>query len=156
MKDYITRLSDSESFASLPAPGAFTVVHATTYIKRVKGSRKVIADFNREMDAVLEKAKKDVALSGPKFEQQFADYLPGTPFREDVEARYRGNELDSELDSGTDVLPMTAKLKIKEAKEKIDRQVDVLTRAAKRKEDLMLAKAAMSKFQELSEAAPAE
>ena len=90
MKDYITRLSDGESFASLPAPGAFTVVHATTYIKRVKGSRKVIADFNREMDAVLEKAKKDVALSGPKFEQQFADYLPGRGRSAGCGRRWRG------------------------------------------------------------------
>jgi hypothetical protein len=156
MKDYIMRLADGESYANLPAPGAFTVVHATAYINRVKGSRKVIADFNSAMDAVLDKAKKALSLPEKAFNLQFADYLPDSPFRYAVETKYRGHELDGELDSGTDVLPLTAKLKLKEAQAAIDRQVSVLTRAAKRKLDLVNAKAAMSKFEELAKAAAAK
>ena len=143
---YIERLADGNP----PAPGAFTTTDAQTYIARVRRSRKVVSDFSKELDKVLADAKKAMGVSDHTFDQFFAEYMPESELRKTIIAKYEGSDLDTELDQGVDVLPLTAKLTLKKVKNAVEKQVSISTRAAKRKAEIekaVKAKEALKKLQ---------
>ena len=117
----------------------FSAADAMVVIKRCQTAVRAVTQFNHELDECLAESKKLCALPDDEFDKVFAKYLPDATLRTTVGNLYRGRLRQLELDSGQDVLPLTAKKLLFMSKTAINEMVQKRVRAAKVKEGILQA-----------------
>ena len=104
LKLYFQRLARNNVKVS-----GFKKVTAEKHILIIENAETVVRMFDKQLDAALAKANKDVHLTQLQFDVLFSDYIAGSDDRVTLAEQYRTGRWDAELDLGVDELPISAK-----------------------------------------------